>query len=96
LLGAMVYYGRRTGSSIASQTGLQYALIMGVFGFIFPGVDNLAHAGGFAGGYLMSRLLDPLKPERIDHMVIAVCCLIATFVAIAASVITALPVLLGE
>jgi membrane associated rhomboid family serine protease len=96
LLGAMTYYGRRTGSSIASQTGMQYALIMAVFGFIFPAIDNMAHLGGFLGGYLMGRVLDPLKPERIDHMVIAVGCLIATFVALAASVITALPVLLGE
>jgi rhomboid protease GluP len=96
LLGAMVYYGRRTGSSIASQTGMQYALILGVFGFIFPGVDNLAHAGGFAGGYLMSLLLDPLKPEKIDHMVIALGCLVATFLALGASIITALPVLLGQ
>jgi rhomboid protease GluP len=96
LLGAMVYYGRRTGSSIASQTGMQYALILGLFGFIFPGVDNLAHAGGFAGGFLTSLLLDPLKPERVDHMAIALACLVATFVALGASVITALPVLLGQ
>ena len=33
-----------------------------------PGIDNYAHAGGFGGGYLAARLLDPLKPERIDHI----------------------------
>jgi len=94
LLGAAVYYGRRTGNSRASQVGVQYALIMGLFGLIFPGVDNYAHAGGFAGGYLTSMLLDPLKPERVDHMVIAAVCLLATLVAIVASVVTALPQLL--
>ena len=88
LLGAMVYYGRRTGSSIASQTGLQYALILGVFGFIFPGVDNLAHAGGFAGGYLMSRVLDPLKRERMDHFLGAAICLAATALAILWSILS--------
>jgi rhomboid protease GluP len=67
---------------------------MGLFGLIFPGVDNYAHAGGFAGGYLTSMLLDPLKPERVDHMVIAAVCLLATLVAIVASVVTALPQLL--
>ena len=96
LLGAAVYYGRRAGSSQASQTGLQYALIMGVFGLIFPGVDNYAHAGGFVGGFLASLLLDPLKPERVEHMVIALVCLVATVVALAASVITALPLLLAS
>lgn len=95
LLGAAVYYGRRSGSTHASQTGLQYAVIMGVFGLIFPGVDNYAHAGGFAGGYLTGLLLDPLKPERVDHMLIALACLVATLIALAASFITALPLLLA-
>ena len=45
------------------------------------GVDNFAHAGGFFGGYLAARCLDPLKPERIDHIVIALICLVATFLA---------------
>ena len=41
---------------------------MMLFGFLMPGIDNYAHAGGFGGGYLAARLLDPLKPERIDHI----------------------------
>ena len=55
-----------------------------------PGVDNFAHAGGFFGGYLAARFLDPLKPERIDHIIIALLCLAAVFLSIAASVITGL------
>jgi rhomboid protease GluP len=94
LLGAMVYYGRRTGSRIASQTGMQYALLLGVFGLIMPGIDNYAHAGGFAGGYLAGLILDPLKPERIDHMVMAFACLLVTVLALAWSIVTALPFLL--
>jgi len=95
LLGALVYHGRRTGSSHVSQSSLQYALFLGVFGLIFPGVDNYAHAGGFAGGYLAGLILDPLKPERVDHLLIAGACLLATAIAIGASVITALPLLLA-
>jgi rhomboid protease GluP len=94
LLGAIVYYGRRSGSSIASRTGMQYALVLGVFGLIFPGVDNYAHAGGFAGGYLAGLLLDPLKPERVDHMVVAGVALLATLIALGASFFTVLPLLL--
>jgi rhomboid protease GluP len=94
LLGAMVYYGRRTGSRIASQTGLQYALLMGVFGLIMPGIDNWAHAGGFGGGYLAGLILDPLKPERVDHMVMAFACLLVTVLALAWSIVTALPFLM--
>jgi rhomboid protease GluP len=90
----MVHYGRRTGSSHVGQMGLQYALLMALFGVIMPGIDNYAHLGGFAGGYLASLVLDPLKPERVDHMVIAIGCLVATFIALVASIVTALPMLL--
>jgi rhomboid protease GluP len=92
-LGALVHYGSRTGSSHARRAGLQYALILGVMGFIFPGVDNAAHLGGFVGGYLTSLVLDPLKPERVDHIVAAIGCLAATFIAILYTVISALPYL---
>ncbi|MGH9219153.1 MAG: rhomboid family intramembrane serine protease [Vicinamibacterales bacterium] len=92
-LGALVHYGRRTGSSHIGQAGLQYALFMGIMGFVFRGIDNAAHLGGFLGGYLASWFLDPLKPERIDHIAIAVACLVATFAAIIWTVISALPYL---
>jgi rhomboid protease GluP len=65
----------------------QYALIFLVFGLIMPGVDNLAHIGGFAGGYAASAVFNPLTRERGDHMVLAVACLAATFLAVAASVV---------
>jgi rhomboid protease GluP len=95
LLGAVVRYGQRTGSTHAREAGLQYAVMMGIFGLIVPGIDNQAHLGGFVGGYLGAVLLDPLKPERIDHLVGAVAALLVTAVAIVASVVTALPLLMG-
>lgn len=94
LLGALVRYGQRTGSRHVREAGLQYALMMGLFGLIFPGVDNQAHLGGFVGGYLASLLLDPLKPERIDHLVAGAVALLVTFIALVASVVTALPLLM--
>ena len=63
------------------------AVFMFVFGLIMPGVDNAAHAGGFAGGYLAGRFLDPLKPERIDHMMAAVVCLGLSILTIVVSVV---------
>jgi rhomboid protease GluP len=87
LLGAIVLYGQRSGSSMAKREGLQYALMMGMFGLIMPGIDNWAHAGGFAGGWLMARILDPLKPERLDHLALAVGCLAATLLSIVVSLL---------
>jgi hypothetical protein len=68
---------------------MRYAIILFVMGLIMPGVDNFAHAGGFAGGYIASMWLDPLKRERMDHFIGAAICLVATVVAIAASIVTA-------
>lgn len=84
LFGALVYYGRRTGSRAVGEAGLQYALMLGIFGVFLPGIDNWAHAGGFGGGYLAARLLDPLKPERIDHLAIAIGLLAMSVLAVAA------------
>ncbi|MDP1569388.1 MAG: rhomboid family intramembrane serine protease [Vicinamibacterales bacterium] len=95
LLGALVYYGRRTGSSHAGSQALMYAAVLGVFGLIFPGVDNYAHLGGFLGGYGAALVMDPLKPERIDHLAAAVVCLVLSAGAIILSFVTALPLLLG-
>jgi rhomboid protease GluP len=94
LLGALVYYGRRGGSSIVGGQALQYALVLFIFGLIMPGVDNFAHAGGFVGGYVGGMWLDPLKRERVDHLVIAAVCLLATALAILASLFTIVPMLL--
>jgi rhomboid protease GluP len=87
LFGALVYYGRRTGSSATYRMAMQYALIMFLFGLIMPGVDNYGHAGGFIGGYAASRFLDPLSPERVNHMVWALVCLVLSVLSIVASVV---------
>ncbi len=87
LLGALVYYGRRSGSRMVGSQALTYVLMLGFFGFIMPGIDNYAHAGGFGGGYLAAQMLDPLKPERIDHIAIALACLAVSVIAVVASVL---------
>jgi len=86
LLGAVVYYGRRAGSSMVASQAWSWAVTMFVLGFVLQGVDNYAHAGGFAGGYLTGMILDPLKPERIDHMLGAVICLGLSVLSVLASV----------
>jgi membrane associated rhomboid family serine protease len=93
LLGALVYYGRRGGSSLIRTEALGYAVTLGIMGFILPGVDNYAHGGGFLGGYLAGMWLDPLKPERMDHLFIAALCLILAALSIVVSVVTAYPLL---
>ena len=91
LIGALMYYGRRTGSGIVRAEATRMVIMLVFYGFIMRGIDNFAHAGGFFGGYLTAMVLDPLKPERGDHVLIALGCLAASLASIVASVMTGLP-----
>jgi rhomboid protease GluP len=90
LVGAMVHYGRRSGSSLVRTETTRYAIILFVSAMFFPNVDNYAHLGGFLGGYGTSWFFNPLTRERGDHMLIAVLCLAATTLAIVASILAGL------
>ena len=59
-----------------------------ISGFLLARVDNSAHLGGFIGGYLTSVVLDPLKRENVNHMIIALILLGGTVLAILASILT--------
>jgi rhomboid protease GluP len=96
LLGALVCYGRRAGSSIVGRQALSYAVMLIIFGFVMAGVDNWAHLGGFGGGYLAARWLDPLRQERADHVVIALLLLLLSAVSIVVSIVLGLPALRGN
>jgi rhomboid protease GluP len=91
LLGALVYSGKRGASSMVGRQAWSFAIILFIFGLMFPGVDNYAHAGGFVGGYAMAKWLDPMLPERGDHLVAAVVCLFLTALSIIASVVYGWP-----
>jgi rhomboid protease GluP len=95
LIGAIMHYGQRGGSGMARSYASRYVLMLVVIGFL-PGVDNYAHAGGFLGGYLASRILDPLKPERVDHLVIAVACLALSLISVIVSFVHGMMILRGE
>ena len=65
LLAALIVYGRRRGSSVVTQQLWQWAIILGVFGFIMPGINNWAHGGGFAAGWIGAHLMS-LDDDRQD------------------------------
>jgi len=91
LLGALLHYGHRGGSSLVRSQAISWAVPIFLFGFFMGGVDNAAHLGGFVGGYIASKWLDPLKPERMDHFVGAAVCLLATIASIVVSLVMFLP-----
>jgi rhomboid protease GluP len=92
LLGALAYYGRRAGSRFIDEMAWRWILGGLAFGFMpFMPIDNWAHLGGLAGGYFMAKWLDPLHPERGDHVIVAVLCLLASAASIVASLLLGLP-----
>jgi rhomboid protease GluP len=95
LFGALICYGQRTGQSGMRQMVWGWIVAGVVFGVLVPGIDNWAHAGGFAGGWLAARLLDPLREERPSHVLAALVGLALSLAAIAASVVTGLPLVRG-
>jgi membrane associated rhomboid family serine protease len=92
LLGAILHYGRRGGSAQIRELATRWILINLVLGFSIARIDNWAHLGGLAGGYLMSFWLDPFQPERGTHSLVAVGCLLVSVLAIVAAVVTGLPI----
>jgi rhomboid protease GluP len=94
LFGALLCYGQRTGQSALRQTVWRWVLI-GVFIGFLPGIDNWAHGGGLAGGWLAARALDPLREERPAHVLAGLVGLALSLLAVVASVVTALPLLRG-
>jgi len=87
LIGAILAYGHRSGSGMARSYAMSNVAMLLIMGFLIAGIDNYAHLGGFGGGYFMARFLDPLKPERTDHIAIAVGLLAVSILSMVASVI---------
>ncbi len=63
LIGAIIAFGKKRGGfwgrQIVRQLGM-WAAILIAMGFIFPGISNAGHIGGFVSGYIIGRLI-PLQ-----------------------------------
>jgi rhomboid protease GluP len=70
LIGMMlaVTTGRRSiGMQMMRNQILRWLVYIVVWGFLFPGVDNWAHLGGFVSGFLLGKLMadrPPASPEE--------------------------------
>ena len=98
LLAALIVYGRKRGSSVMTQQLWQWAIILGIFGFIMPSVNNWAHGGGFAGGWVAAHLMGFSDEHRESTRVqLAALALIAvTAVGIGLSFFNVTGILLAE
>jgi rhomboid protease GluP len=98
LLAALIVYGRNhQGSAAAMMTRQvwQWAIFMFIFGFMMSGVNNLAHLGGFIGGWIASQVLvsGADYQETRTVTIFALALLILTGGAFALSVLNNWPIL---
>jgi membrane associated rhomboid family serine protease len=60
--------GRRSiGMQMLRNQMLRWLVYIVIWGFLFPGVDNMAHLGGFATGFALGKILmdrPPASPEE--------------------------------
>jgi len=88
LIGAALFYGKHRGglfgNAIYRQVG-GWALIIVLFGFMVPGINNYGHIGGMAGGALFALLLgyNEKSRENVKHRYLAGACMVATVLALA-------------
>jgi rhomboid protease GluP len=70
LIAAAIVYGRHHGGTWAAvvvRQLWQMAILMFLMGFLLSGVNNIAHLGGFLGGYLVATWFTRL-PAREGRM----------------------------
>ncbi len=76
----------------------QWTLILLVMGFLMPGVNNLAHAGGFAGGFAAGFALgySERRSEGGADRVLAALTVLVTVVAFGLAVWTTVASVAGR
>jgi rhomboid protease GluP len=86
LLAALIVYGRRVGHTQLSAQVWQWAILIFIFGFFSPSVNNWAHAGGFVGGWLVAQVMRfNDRRESNAVMILAFALLLATVAGIVLS-----------
>jgi rhomboid protease GluP len=67
LIGAIIYYGKSRGGSYGEaiyKQAIGWVIGLIVFGIIFSGINNWAHAGGLLSGILLSWLMGYTDQKR--------------------------------
>jgi rhomboid protease GluP len=89
LLAALIVDGRRSGASVLMAQLYQWAIVMFVMGFLISGVNNFAHAGGFAGGWVAAEAMAFIdqRRESLGVQILALALLALTMVGFVLSFI---------
>ena len=77
----MMAFAKRSNQSFVWSFYLRWVIILGVFGLLFPGVDNYAHLGGLISGFLVGWVAASNQVNRgiesLWKVAPAFCCLVS-------------------
>lgn len=95
LIGAILYYAKIRGGTYGQMLFKSiggWVLGLFLFGFLFPGINNWAHAGGLGGGVILSYLLGYEERTKVSdlHRLLANVCIALTMLILAWAVLSAL------
>ncbi len=101
LIGAGLYYGKSRGGIYGQRIFkdlYSWVIILALFGFIVPGINNWAHGGGVAAGVAIGYMLGykEIKKETYLHRSLYVICIAATLLSIAWAILSSLFILMSS
>jgi len=82
LIGAMMAYGRRSGSSFIWKAYMRWAIMILALGLLVPMIDNAAHIGGFIGGFAIGYFAGPPQYGRPIESIWKAASVIAIFLVV--------------
>lgn len=95
LIGAILFYGKARGGSFGTalfRQVLGWMVIIAIFGFVIPGINNWAHGGGAAAGVALAFLLgyNDRSSENHRHRLLSTGCMGLTVTILLWAVLRAL------
>jgi rhomboid protease GluP len=101
LIGAGLYYGKSRGGIYGKRIFkdlYSWVIILALFGFMVPGINNWAHGGGIAAGIAIGYMLGykETKKETILHRSLYAICIAATLISIAWAALSSLFILMSS
>ncbi len=93
LIGASLYYGKSRGGTYGQAIYKQisgWVLMLFIFGFMVPGINNWGHGGGIVGGIFLGYFLgyQERSRENLFHKSLAGVCVVLTVAVLAWAILS--------
>ncbi len=93
LIGASLYYGKSRGGAYGQAIYKQisgWVLMLFIFGFLVPGINNWGHGGGIVGGIILGYFLGyhERTRENLFHKSLAGVCVVLTVAVLAWAILS--------